>query len=367
MFRAFRPVFLALGLCLAAPLVLSGCKDKSLVATEVPSEGVTLRYEFAPGAAYSGHVNQRESVAMQGTTMNRSLDFNVRLRVTGVEDNGDVRVESVVSNLQITWALPPNMPYSVGEFIEGATRSIDGVTIRFAVSPEGKVKDVPPMPEELDGQQRLVLQGVIDGLTSAFFIVPDKALKQGEQWTDEDTRGRQGKLGKYTETKTTSIFDGLFDKTDTSQKVAKLTIQSDKTETLTTKSGGHETNYRSKTTALFDIDDNYLVRLEGTETKFDSGDTTTRKFKAEWNLASGGAAGPVEQPAEVQQIDDPCNPDYVGPGECQEGEVQQIDDPCDPDYVGPGECKPAEGDAAAAEAGAEGDKAAEEAADKPEG
>jgi hypothetical protein len=347
MSRRIRSIFIALSLGLASPIVLTACKDKNLQATEVPAEGVTLRYSLAPGGSYAGHINQRETTQSGDLTMNRTLDFTVQLRVTGLDEKGVARVETVVQNLQLTWALPPNMPYSLGEFIEGAQKKIEGVTIRFAVTPEGKIEDVPAMPEGLDGQERMVLQGVIDGLTSAFFVVPDQALKQGETWTDEDTKGRQGKLGRYAETKTTSSFDGLFQKTDTSQRVAKLTIQSDKTETMTTKAGGHEIDYRAKQTALFDVDGNFLVSLNGTDTKFDSGETTTRKFKAEWTQNSAGAAGAVSS-TETQQIDDPCDPDYVGPGECvPEGtEVQQIDDPCDPDYVGPGECKP-EGEAPA--------------------
>jgi hypothetical protein len=360
MSRPFRTLFFALGLGLALPVLTTACGDKNLQETTVPAEGVTLRYALAPGAAFAGHVNQRESVQGGQVSMNRSLDFTVNLRVTGQKEDGSAQVEAVVSNLDITWALPPNMPYSVGEFIEGARKKIDGVTIRFVVTRDGQVEDMPPMPEGLDGQERLVLQAVLDGLASAFLVVPENALKQGEQWVDEGTRGRQGKLGKYSEWKTTSSFDGLFDKTDTSQKVAKLTIETNKTDTTTTKSGGHETNTRSKTTALFDIDADYLVSLTGTETKFDSGETTTRKFSTDWTRSSAGA---TPAPTEVQQIDDPCHPDYVGPGECKPAgedgtEVQQIDDPCNPDYVGPGECKEG-GD----EGGAEGGEGEEEAAE----
>jgi hypothetical protein len=326
-------------LCASLLSPMGACDDKNLQQTEVPAGGVTLRYALAPGASFAGHVNQREAVQTPGGGMNRSLDFGVQLRVVAVDDRGTAAVEAVVDHLEITWALPPSVPYSLSEFIERATKKIDGVTIRFGVTTSGEVVDVPGMPADLDDQERLVLQGVLDGLTSAFFEVTDRSLEAGAEWTDQAESGREGKLGKHSRTTTKTRFEGLFDKVDTHQRVAKLVIESDATETMTTKAGGHEITRRSKTTALFDVQEHHLVSLQGTISRFDSGETTTQKFTAEWKKQAAGA-----MPVDTQEIDDPCHPDYVGPGECAtqapvDGqEVQEIDDPCHPDYVGPAEC-----------------------------
>jgi hypothetical protein len=130
--------------------------------------------------------------------------------------------------------------------------------------------------------------------------------------------------------------------------MAKLVIQKQAQEVITTKSGSHQNEVTGKTTALFSTSGDYLAAVEGEIRKFDpTAGTTFTKMQVDWRKQSRAAIAPAPQTAEVQKIDDPCHPDYVGPGECVEGtEVQKIDDPCHPDYVGPGEC-PAEGGAAA--------------------
>ncbi len=358
-----RASLLALGFALTAPLALGACDGKELTPTEVPEGGLTLRYELQPGAVYSGHVTSRETLGAAGQAVNRRLDFDVTIAVLSSEPNGDAKVRARVSNLSIEWALPPGAAtvVNVDDFVKSMTARLEGVEIPFTVTKMGKVKDVPPLPPELNEQESLAANQVIDGLTRAFFVVPEESLNSGSSWTDEDSRGRKGKLGRYSEWKTTNTFDGAYryapEGTDPAA-VARLIIETDKTEVTTTKEGGHETKLRSKTTALFNVDDGYLTKLEGTDTKYDGPDMSTTKFAANWRQtkSAGAAAPPAPAPAgEVQAITDPCDPDYVGAGVCEDdAATQTITDPCDPDYVGAGVCEETEADAES-ESESEGD------------
>lgn len=363
--RLLRASLLVSALSLTGTVACSGGGSKTLTPTETPADGVELKYALSPGAVYQGQVSRRESVQSSFGTMKRSLNFDVELTVLEVDKRGRAKVSAIVKNLDIRWALPPDSPISVNELVENATKNLNNATIPFTVTEEGKVKDVPPMPEGLRPEESAMLETVIDGLTSAFFLVPEKRLTSGESWKDEDTKGRKGKLGRYREISNETTFDGLFKDIERQDLVvAKLTIQGETNEITTTKAGGHAVDYTSKTTALFAVDGGYLTLLEGVDNKFDGPQTTTTKFKATWSRASGSATT-VPQPdpnTETQAITDPCDADYVGPDDCvpEGAETQAITDPCDADYVGPDDCEPTDsasdsasesaGDSATAEA-----------------
>lgn len=353
--RLLRASLVLTALSLTGPLGCSGGTPKTLEPTEVPGDGVELKYALSPGAVYEGEISRRESVQSSFGTMKRSLNFGVELEVLEVDKRGRAKVAATVKNLDIRWALPPDSPISVNELVDSATARLDGARIPFTVTEEGKVKDVPPMPEGLRPEEAAMLETVVDGLTSAFFLVPEKRLSSGESWKDQDTRGRKGKLGRFREISNTTTFDGLFKDTERQDLVvAKLTIEGETNEITTTKAGGHAVDYTSKTTALFAVDGGYLTVLEGIDNKFDGPQTTTTKFKATWSRSAGAATRPPANTPETQAIADPCDPDYVGPDDCVPpgAETQAITDPCDPDYVGPDDCEPSESetDSDAAEA-----------------
>lgn len=359
--RRLRASILGLAVLATAPLV-AAC-DSELTATEVPADGVTLRYDLQPGAVYSGHVTQRETAGTAGQAVNRRLDFDVQIAVLEETEDGKFKVKAVVKNLNMEWALPPAAQtiMNVDDFVAGMTKRLEGVSIPFSVTPKGKVTDVPPLPPELNEQESLAANAVIDGLTRAFFVVPEESLQNGQTWTDEDTRGRKGKLGRYSEWTTTNKFEGLYEYKPTdgggggAGTVAKLTIESDKTEVTTTKEGGHETKTRSKTEALFNLDGGYLAKVEATDTKYDGPEMTTVKFSANFKRAGGGAAAPAA-PAEpqTQAITDPCDADYVGGEECKEDAAGD-----DATAEGDDESEDAEGDDGDEKADAEGDAKAD--------
>jgi hypothetical protein len=337
--RVCSAACLALALAFAPPML--GCKKDGLTETSFPSDGVQLRYDLQTGATFDGVVRRRENVSSRGQSMNRSIEFSVQLTVTGVDADGTARVAAKVHGINLNWNIP-GLPISMNEFNAKAKQMLEGVTIRFGVKADGSVVDVPPTPPDFGEAEAGVLETVIDGLTSAFFVVPDKRLMAGESWEDSDTRGREGKLGKYTVETVRGTLVGMFARRTEDGKqhdVAKLEIDIDKSETTKTKDGSSEIRTRSDTMVLFDPA-GYMAVIESSQTRMQGATTTTVEFSATWSRKSAGVAGattkqPVEGEGEgdktnVQSINDPCDDNYVGPDDCL--------DPCNSNYMGEEPC-----------------------------
>jgi Cys-rich repeat protein len=343
--RVCSAACLALLFAFTAPL--PGCKKDGLTETTFPSDGVELSYDLQAGASFEGVVRRRENISSRGQAMNRSIEFSVQLSVSGVGDDGTARVAARVYNLNLNWNVP-GLPISMNEFNAKAKAKLEGVTIRFGVKPDGSVIDVPATPPEFDEAEAGVLESVIDGLTAAFFVVPDKRLMAGEGWEDSDTRGREGKLGKYTVESVKGTMVGMFERRtdDKTHDVAKLEIDADKSETTTTKDGSSEIRTRSDTTVLFDPS-GYMAVIESKQTRTQGATVTTVEFNATWSRVGAGTGskqpGPgTDNNANVQSISDPCDDNYVGPDDCL--------DPCNSNYMGEEPCAEAAGEAPGGEA-----------------
>lgn len=320
-----------------------GCAHSDLTETSIPADGIALGYDLQTGATFDGHVRRRETISVRGQPMSRSINFTVQLIVNGIDEAGNAKVAAKVSNIELNWVVP-GLPVSMNEFNAKAKARLEGVTIRFGVEPNGNVIDIPPTPAELDSAEVEVLDSIIEGLTSAFFVVPKERLTATQGWDSEDTRGREGKLGKFTKDITRGSLAGMYEHRETKQKLAKLEIEGDKTETTTTKDGSSEIRTRSEVTVLWDTDANYMTSITSKMTRTQGAATTTVQFDADWTRSIAGAgvgdgaaqtstSGGGEsggQPANVQTITDPCDDNYVGPDECL--------DPCNANYMGDQPC-----------------------------
>jgi hypothetical protein len=340
-----RPV---LGLCLSALLLAGalslGCAQSDLTETSIPADGISLSYDLQAGATFDGHVRRRETISVRGQPMSRSINFTVQLIVNGIDEAGNAKVAAKVSNIELNWVVP-GLPVSMNEFNAKAKARLEGVTIRFGVEPTGNVIDIPPTPAELDSAEVEVLDSIIEGLTSAFFIVPKERLTATQGWTNEDTRGREGKLGKFTKDVTRGNLVGMYEHRETKQQLAKLEIDGDKTETTKTKDGSSEIRTRSEITVLWDTKANYMSSISSKMTRTQGAATTTVQFDADWtrSLAGAGAAGGSGTSGggsggetNVQAITDPCDDNYVGPDECL--------DACNSNYMGDEPCAESAGE-----------------------
>ena len=149
-----------------------------------------------------------------------------------------------------------------------------------------------------------------------------RPLKIADTWKDDKTRGRKGKLGRYLEAVVTTKVDGFFREAATNTDLTKLTISESEKETTTAKTGSHEVTKETTTTAYFAHGDRYLHKLVRDRRVFDPGNATTfAGLDVTWTKAAATTVGPVAPPAvkQVQDISDPCHPDYVGGEDCQPG------------------------------------------------
>jgi len=354
MSRIVRPLRVALVALVLAGVAGGACSSgPKMTKIDAPAEGIRLSYDLQAGQTYSGHVRRSETVrdALSGSSMTRSIAFDVDLTVVGPAEGEGNKVIARFKNIDLNWSLPAGTPFSLSEFTNSAKTALQGLEVDFHVGNDGKVLYRPPIPDSIPMEMRIVLTGVLDVLETAFLTVPERPLQIGETWDDEKKRGREGKLGLYTTGTVTTKVAGLF-RDEQEEEIAKLEVSQKELSITTTKEGSHENKKEGKTTSLFSTSGSYLVSTKGEITEFDTGNSTTFiKISVDWTKGERLAVSTARADnREVQSINDPCDPDYVGAEDCVSAdEVQSIADPCDPDYVGPDECSPpAEGETAAA-------------------
>lgn len=319
---------LALALCFATAsfTATSGCNrgggGKGMEKIESPASGVTLAYDLSPGQVYRGRVISKQTVVgVSGNKIARGFSFDVSLAIRGPATDafGGTLVTARYTNVDIRWGLPSGSPISVGELVSKATAQLQGLEIDFNVDETGKVLHMPELPEDMPEDLRFVLQEAIDTLETAFLPVPQRALKVGDTWKDGKKRGRKGKLGRYLEGEVTTKVDGFFRDTQVNTDLTKLTISESEKEVTTAKTGSHEVSKEIQTTAFFAHGDRYLQRLVRDGKTFDPGNATIfAGLEVTWAKAGAAAASTAPTTVkQVQDITDPCHPDYVGGEDCQ--------------------------------------------------
>lgn len=312
-----RSLLVAIALCAASSLACSG--NQNLQKVEAPAGGVTLAYDLAPGQIYKGNVRSSETVrATTGASLSRGFSFDVTLAVRGPDPKGQgTLVTARYANVDIRWGLPSGATFSVGELVSKATSQLQGLEVDFNVDETGKVLYMPDIPTDMPEELRFVLQEAVDTLETAFLPVPARPLKIGDTWKDDKTRGKKGKLGRYLQATATSKVEGFFRDDAKKSDVTKLSISETETEITTAKTGSHELKKETTTAALFAHTDHYLSSLVRERQTFDPGNATIfTKLEVTWSKGSTaqGTASAVKQ---VQDITDPCHPDYVGGEDCQ--------------------------------------------------
>lgn len=336
--RPLRSVFGSVAVALALVAAGGGCGPKGMKKIEVPAAGVTLAYDLAPGRVYDGHLRIGSTLQVPDVgSLNRSLECDVHLVVLGDDpQRGGAQLQATFSRIDITWSLPPAAGISTAEFTRTATDQLQGMKVTFTALPSGEIIFMPVPPAGISPELGVFLDQVLRGLEDAFLVVPKHAIKDGEKWTENERRGRKGKLGRYVEGKVDTVVEGMFRDDGRGEDVVRLAIAHQRKETVTTEEGARDNESTGKSTALFSTR-GYLAQIDGESRDYDPvRGMNFRKINVTWKRAGGAGA-----PAGEQAISDPCHPDYVGAAQCEGADAQQINDPCDPDYVGSDECKDA--------------------------
>ena len=201
---------------------------------EVPAEGVALAYDLQPGTVADGHVLYRESAG--NSSSSQVAEFDVAMLVKKRDDSGRAIVKARIKNLRLVWSMGGMASDVVdeSEVVQSCQQLLEGSDVQFSIAPDGKISDFPDASEAqgIPDITRLCVETLLEALESSLVELLDEPMTTGKSWTNEDTKGRKGRLGRYVERTTRSTFEGLFTRTDGPED--RLAIINSDTRELTT-------------------------------------------------------------------------------------------------------------------------------------
>ena len=330
-----RARLVSLVAALALGSALPACGKKKMTEVQTPDAGVALKYDLTPGQVYEGHVKLRNQINTPAGDIVTKVEFDVDLLVTGARDATGPLLTATVKNIVVDAIVPDGIPKEMTGLSQEVAGQLNGVEISFNFDEQGKVSNVPDPPDNLPMPVKATLGLLTSGILYGLVRVPQTTLKKGQTWTPESQRDDDDMTVTGSGT-----FDGMVRDDKSGASLAKLSIAS--TSQGEREAEGTKLKIESSQTVavLFLAEAGFPAEVKR-DFKMAIGDAGDLIGEAEvvWKKGAKREVEVVPQ-GEVQDITDPCDPDYVGPEECKDGSEQQnITDPCDPDYVGPGECK----------------------------
>ena len=262
------------------------------------------------------------------------------------DDSGRAIVKARIKNLRLVWNMGGMASDVVdeSEVVQSCQQLLEGSDVQFSIAPDGKISDFPDASEAqgIPDITRLCVETLLEALESSLVELPDEPMTTGKSWTNEDTKGRKGRLGRYVERTTTSTFEGLFTRTDGPEdRLAVINSDTRELTTVTTNDGGHDVTKRTAAVLRYNVTRGFPAEVEVTTTRVDGPSVSNVRLRARWakRAASASAAPSTPSPAapEAKRFDDPCAPDYVGPEICADnGGGGGADDFADVEAVAPG-------------------------------
>jgi hypothetical protein len=312
--------WVALWIGLAVPLAVAGCDKKKLTEIEVPDSGVDLAYDVTSGQAYGGHIRMRNAVQTPVGDIIQSIEFDVDLVVAGPLGDSNL-VKATVSGLKLDIRLPEGIPAGAGGAIPPeVVDALNGTELRFHLSSSGAVAEMPEPPENAPQEVQAVVGMVVGALQAGFVTLPDKSLKNGDTWnpvSDDDDEGRTG----------TGTFNGMARDDASGEDVARLAYAYQRAPGAEPAEGasGPRVEGKQDIEVLFSVA-GYPVQV----LRKSSGDIKgiggfNSEVKAEWKKLDKRVVEPPTTEV-VQEISDPCDPDYVGPEDCGPAEPAEGDE-----------------------------------------
>ena len=145
------------------------------------------------------------------------------------------------------------------------------------------------------------------GVGLGFVELPKGRVVRGQQWTD---RGRIAAAGG--DSTVTANFVGLVAQRKKSEAFAKLTYDFVTKRPVETDRGTRWAQTEGEAKALLSPD-GYISRIKADAHEFDPmRGLAVREIRAIWAKEDSGG----KDTTNVQVIDDPCDPDYVGQERC---------------------------------------------------
>lgn len=353
MLRHTSSLFVAI--VLALPQGFGCTKKPTLTEVEVPEAGISLRYDLAPGQAYRGHVKMRSSVQTPKGDMVTTIEFDAELRVQADKVGDAMVVEATVDRIELSLRPPEGIPPAMVSMLTGGmtpetAASLNGMQMPFNLNERGEVDGVPDPPADASPEIQGIMGMISSALTAGLSVrVPEQPVKDGEQWDAKSSKPRE----EVVSSSNTGSLQGLG-RDDAGRDIARLVYSA---QVQSQRSRGEQTfevQQKIDTEVTFSASEGHPVTVERTIRMEIVGQTSIlTEIDAEWSKAGKQAVAPAGDA--TQQITDPCDPDYVGAGECVEDGAPATPagdgaTPSNAEAVGAAEAGGAAGAAGAAEA-----------------
>ena len=311
---------LALAVLLASTgPALSGCSvSPELKRAHTPRDGVTVAYVLQPGTGFEGTLRLGNTRQVEGLTapLSQTATCDVILAVVGIGPAG-TEVRATFTSIELDWDLPPSATYSSQELLELAQEQLLGMQVTFTVRPDGRVQALPALPADAPPELREVIEAMLLGLESFFVPLPPQPLTLRDAWTERfEHTTADGMMQKLEHT---VRLDGTYEDPDEALVMRRLAIEQSRREQrlgdgapvrVEREIKGHLMFATTGFPAEVDRETRELDPVRG---------VVFRKVRSSWTRARSivpELVAPVTN--DVQAIEDPCNPDYVGPRLCPE-------------------------------------------------
>ncbi len=301
----------ALG-CLALSTT-AGCGADRERAVRTPKAGAKLHYALDVGTSLDGHLRIGTTRKVEGISdpLTQSVECDARLFVVKAEADGSRTIRATFRSVDLDWSVPPETGLSTEAFAKLAATTLKETEMRFTVSARGKVLSVPV------GAQRRPpeLEGLLDTLgraaTLAFVELPAAAVRKDHSWlvpaAVPGTHRNDARL------------DGLSRRGKSGPVTANLELQFVSAIEIDTPSGPRRRQVEGESAvALSDKGVPLRVRTELRDFDPVRG-TAVQEIHGLWNRTDTGDQGTTD----VQDIDDPCDADYVGTTPCMDTPAAQ--------------------------------------------
>ncbi|MBV1859754.1 MAG: hypothetical protein KUG77_15180 [Nannocystaceae bacterium] len=304
--RPLRRLALAGALGYLALCVTAGCGAERERNVRAPQAGAKLHYALDVGTSLDGHLRIGTTRKVEGISvpLTQSVECDARLFVVKAEADGSRVIRATFRSVDLDWSVPPETGLSTEAFAKLAATTLKETEMRFTVSARGKVLTLPIGAERSPPE----LEGLLDTLgraaTLAFVELPASAVTKDHSWLDPATAP-----GTH---RNNARFDGLSRRGKSGVVTANLEVQFVSAVEVRTPSGPRRRQVEGET-AVGLSDKGVPLRLYTELRDFDPlRGTAVQEIHGSWNRTDTGDQGTTD----VQDIDDPCDADYVGTTPC---------------------------------------------------
>jgi hypothetical protein len=287
-------------------------KKQQLTEVQVPDEGVALVYDLTPGQTYDGNVHMRNSIQTPMGEVVNILEFEVKLLVSGIGNDESRLVVATFDDIGFDLRLPDGFPAAAAGGMNAETAAaLNGMELRFKLGRHGDVSELPDPPSDQPPPVQQMIQALTGAIAASLSRVPAKSVKDGDTWDAAATETQEGMQSSGTGT-----FVGMARAEGSSEDLAKLQLKGTSSGTVEAQGQKIEIRAEQEAEVLFSTTAGFPVHIER-KRRSDGTVSAYTEITADWKKGGKEAVDIVPE-TQVQEITDPCDPDYVGPDACEE-------------------------------------------------